>query len=230
MGKKEKTQAFHRREILYAAYALYEENDVNNVTMREVQKKSEYPMATIYNYFRSKEELFFELSTSIMEAKGVWLFELIDKEPNSIKKLFKYFYANFEYLKKYPVELKMMIQYQAFKGKMDNISEEFVQEQNNRRRKMHRTISNIYITGMKDGSFREDLNIEHIHDLVLISLRQAMHRIIIMKDVDDDFFWELVKLLLRSIALPKKGKEIDQLLSQITPDFDLPEKVELADI
>lgn len=59
--RKEREKAALRKQILDAAGQLFREVGYEKTTMRKIAKRIEYNPATIYSYFKNKEEIFFEL-------------------------------------------------------------------------------------------------------------------------------------------------------------------------
>lgn len=55
---KEKIVLFHRENIIKAADELFQEFGLENTTMNMIAKLSNYSTATIYVYFKNKEEIF----------------------------------------------------------------------------------------------------------------------------------------------------------------------------
>lgn len=60
-SRKERERQQHRQEILSAALHLFAEKGFHNVSMQEVAAAAEFATGTLYNFFSSKEDLFFEL-------------------------------------------------------------------------------------------------------------------------------------------------------------------------
>jgi TetR/AcrR family transcriptional regulator len=60
-SRKERERQQHRQEILSAALRLFAEKGFHSVSMQEVAAAAEFATGTLYNFFPSKEELFFEL-------------------------------------------------------------------------------------------------------------------------------------------------------------------------
>jgi len=59
MVKKEALQKFHKDNILDAAGELFQKQGVEGTTMDQIARKAEYSKATIYVYFKSKEEIYY---------------------------------------------------------------------------------------------------------------------------------------------------------------------------
>ena len=61
LSRKERERQRHRQEILSAALRLFAEKGFHSVSMQEIAAAAEFATGTLYNFFSSKEELFFEL-------------------------------------------------------------------------------------------------------------------------------------------------------------------------
>ncbi len=67
-SRKERERKQHRREILTAALALFVRKGFHAVSMQEIAAAAEFATGSLYNFFRSKEDLYFELLVSCAEA------------------------------------------------------------------------------------------------------------------------------------------------------------------
>lgn len=56
--KKEALIKFNRDNILDAAKRLFEQQGINETTMNDIAKEADYSKATIYAYFKSKDEIY----------------------------------------------------------------------------------------------------------------------------------------------------------------------------
>lgn len=66
-SKKEALTQFHRQNILEASKVLFLEKGFTKTTMEDIAKSSEYSKATLYVYFKSKEEILSYLTLESME-------------------------------------------------------------------------------------------------------------------------------------------------------------------
>lgn len=65
--RKERERQQHRQEILSAALRLFAEKGFHSVSMQEIAAAAEFATGTLYNFFASKEDLFFELLDATAE-------------------------------------------------------------------------------------------------------------------------------------------------------------------
>jgi AcrR family transcriptional regulator len=75
MGRRERERQARRQEILNAAEKLFAQKGFFKTTLADIAKDSEFGMATIYQFFPSKEEIYFTLITEKTEQ----LFSLTEK-------------------------------------------------------------------------------------------------------------------------------------------------------
>ena len=104
MGIKERKQRNRKemeKHILDAAMKLYLKEGYKNVTIRKIAKSIEYSPATIYLYFKDKEEIFFTL-----QKHGFEKFVKIQISVQSIKNPVKRLLAHGEAYVKFALENK----------------------------------------------------------------------------------------------------------------------------
>lgn len=61
LSRKEKEQIVRKADILGTAERLFATKGFFKTTMMEIAKESEFPIATIYHFFKSKEDIYFKL-------------------------------------------------------------------------------------------------------------------------------------------------------------------------
>ncbi len=66
-SRKERERQQHRQAILSTALRLFAEKGFLNVSMQEIAAAAEFATGTLYNFFSSKEDLFFELLDATAE-------------------------------------------------------------------------------------------------------------------------------------------------------------------
>jgi len=64
ISRKERERARHRQEILSAALGLFAQKGYDAVSMQQIAATAEFATGTLYNFFRDKEDLYFELLVS----------------------------------------------------------------------------------------------------------------------------------------------------------------------
>ncbi|MBN1506983.1 MAG: helix-turn-helix transcriptional regulator [Sedimentisphaerales bacterium] len=66
-SRRRRERQRHRQEILSAALELFAQNGFHNVSMHDIAAAAEFGTGTLYNFFSSKEDLFFELLVACAE-------------------------------------------------------------------------------------------------------------------------------------------------------------------
>jgi AcrR family transcriptional regulator len=61
LGRKEREFQLRRAEIMTAAMRLFANQGFHRTTMSEIAKEAEFSTGSLYNFFKSKEELYFTL-------------------------------------------------------------------------------------------------------------------------------------------------------------------------
>jgi len=89
-SRKEREKQRHRQEILAAGLRLFAEKGFHNVSMQEIAAAAEFATGTLYNFFASKEDLFFELMEA--SAADAWnlLLPTLDGPDDERRKLVRF--------------------------------------------------------------------------------------------------------------------------------------------
>ena len=67
LGRKERERQAHRREILEAAERVFVRKGYHGATVEEIAQEAEFAVGTLYNFFKSKEEMYAEVIRKIAE-------------------------------------------------------------------------------------------------------------------------------------------------------------------
>ena len=89
-SRKERERLRHREEILSAAMRLFAENGFHNVSMQEIATAAEFATGTLYNFFPSKEDLFFELLASCAEESLALILPALEGPGDEREKLARF--------------------------------------------------------------------------------------------------------------------------------------------
>lgn len=112
--RKEREKLARKTEITNAAERIFFKKGFENSTMDDIAKEAEFTKKTIYSYFKSKEELYFEIMLSAFNI----LNELFDKvvsensKSSEIEKISKFGKAFIEFSRKYPGYFKAISDYE----------------------------------------------------------------------------------------------------------------------
>jgi len=85
--RRENKKSLKRERIIETAFELFSKKSYHEVMMEDVAKLTSVAKGTVYNYFSSKEELYFSIMKQRMEKLTNSLTEKIENETNSINSL-----------------------------------------------------------------------------------------------------------------------------------------------
>lgn len=85
--RREKKKNIKREKIIETAFELFSQKSYHEVMMEDVAKLTSVAKGTVYNYFSSKEELYFSIMKQRMEKLTNSLKEKTENENNSVDSL-----------------------------------------------------------------------------------------------------------------------------------------------
>lgn len=107
--RKKEPQNVHRKNIAMAAESLFREKGIENTSMNDIAKEAGYSKATLYVYFKDKEEL---ISVLVLESMQK-LYEYISKalvNGDSVETRYKNIcWALVKYQEDYPLYFGMVL-------------------------------------------------------------------------------------------------------------------------
>lgn len=83
IGLRERKRAATRQRISDCATRLFERDGFENVTLAQVAEAAEVSVKTVTNYFKAKEDLFFDAEPAILEAMVEVLRRRASKSPTA---------------------------------------------------------------------------------------------------------------------------------------------------
>lgn len=84
MSKKEALEQFHRNTISTVANSLFQDKGIEKTTMDDIARAAEYSKATLYVYFKSKEEICHYLTLKGMQGLHERLAEILQQDSGAI--------------------------------------------------------------------------------------------------------------------------------------------------
>ena len=98
IGRKEREYLAHRGEILSAAEKVFAEKGFFLTTMREIAEAAEFGTGTLYNYFKSKEELYLTLIDGKVEEINRLVKAGLCRKASAIERVQKVLGLEFEFI------------------------------------------------------------------------------------------------------------------------------------
>lgn len=156
ISRKERERLTRESEVLLAAEKLFIGKGFESTTMEEIAKASEFTKRTVYQYFTSKENLFFAVILSGVKQMFSYIEEEIKAGSNGFEKLTGIRRALYRYMKESPDIYRLMNYTQYIKSDPAGIP--YYQELEKYNRRLFNLFGRLMEEGMRDGSIRTDLN------------------------------------------------------------------------
>ncbi len=80
-----------RKDIALSCKELFIKNGINNLTISEVAKTAKVGKGTIYEYFKNKEEIVFEIVNILLQEHNIEKKLRIDSKENTKEKIIEFF-------------------------------------------------------------------------------------------------------------------------------------------
>lgn len=167
--KREIKRERKREKILDAAAELFSTKHYHEVMMDDVAKLISVAKGTVYNYFDSKEELYFTIMHTRMENLLSLLKQKIESEQNSIDSLRAFVVHLYMFMMKYR---KFFLIYQR---ETLNKQNSFCEEMLFLEKQMKQMITQVISSGEKEGVFRK-VDEEFAISLILGSIYGAVQK------------------------------------------------------
>jgi AcrR family transcriptional regulator len=128
MSKREETKKENRAKILGSALAVFSEKGLDGANIRDIIRDSELSPGTFYNYFESKEEVYYSLLDDIIaniriEARNSWMKSSeggLDSIAQSFESFLNIFVSHPDYLKFFERN-QHHVRELRYNGKLDGI-------------------------------------------------------------------------------------------------------------
>jgi len=159
--RKNREKNMRKQQIQNAAKKLFILKGFHSTTMEEIAQKAELSPATIYLYFKNKDELYAKLNIISMQ----YLFDEIEKiyknqKLSAISKILKIKDAMYDTFRYDPLILRNIFHIQL-EDALPSLSKELLDQVNHISWKVLTMISNVYEEGVRQGKFRGGLGIAH---------------------------------------------------------------------
>jgi AcrR family transcriptional regulator len=154
-SRKERERLTRESGILFAAEKLFTSKGFENTTMEEIAKESEFTKRTVYQYFTSKENLFYAVILAGVRKMFSYIEEEVEAGENGFEKLTGARRALYRYMTEYPDTYRLMNYTQYIKSDPADVPN--FQELSQYNSRLFALFSQLAEAGIKDGSIRKDL-------------------------------------------------------------------------
>ena len=153
--RREREKRLRREQITNAARNVFSEKGFSGATMESIAHAAELSPATLYIYYRNKDELYANLNLQMLDVliekvEGVYLQKRLSPE-EKLKGLEKALYEVYE---SDPVNLINVLQFQSSQA-LRNLSPELSAKLRERSGKALRTIAGIFEDGIREDGFMD---------------------------------------------------------------------------
>jgi TetR/AcrR family transcriptional regulator len=100
IGRKEREYRVHREEILSAAEKMFAVKGFFPATMSDVAREAEFGTGTLYNYFKSKEELYFTLIEEKVEKINRLVKHELSQKASAVEGIKKVLELQFDFIER----------------------------------------------------------------------------------------------------------------------------------
>lgn len=187
--KKEALTKFHRDTILAAAEQLFQKKGIERTTMDDIAKASEYSKATLYVYFKNKEEIVSAMTLNSMTLLENQLRDAIYEGLGIKEKFFSICKKLTLFYEEHPIEFVMLlekIQVNIDTADTPSVMKEifFMGE------KINELIKDLILSGMEEGVIRKD--IEPIETLLM--LWASITGVILLANKKEEYMTDFLRL------------------------------------
>ena len=168
-SKTETKKNIKRKKIIEAASSLFSRNSYHEVMMEDVAKHASIAKGTVYNYFASKEDLYFSIMNQRMRNLISSLREKIKDETSSVESLHSFVIHLYMFMMKYQ-DFFLIYQKESLKADHELCSELVELE-----KELKNILAGIIKSGKNENFYRQ-IEEDFAVDLVLGSIYGAVYR------------------------------------------------------
>ncbi len=168
-SKKESNKLLKRKRIIESASKLFSQMSYHEVMMEDVAKYAEIAKGTVYNYFETKEDLYFSIMKLRMENLVQSLKNKIQYEMSSIDSLHSFIIHLYMFMMKYQ---SFFLMYQKENLKGDHV---LCNELSRLENELKSLLLDIIKSGQSEKLFR-DVEESFVVDMILGSIYGAIYR------------------------------------------------------
>ena len=154
--RREREKKVREEEIIAAAKKIFFEKGFHDTSMDEIAKASQFSKKTLYQYFKSKEDLFLTVAAREFKMVMAYFKTGIKSETTGLEKIRLLSEAYYAYYKDFPQSFSLMNYCQFIQAPRENLSH--YNEVTELRKNLFQDFADVIEEGKADGSIRKDLN------------------------------------------------------------------------
>lgn len=203
--KTNKIKHAKQQIIVDVALELMENIGINSITMERIALAADYTKRTLYTYFKSKDEILLWLYIDDLNRRWNYQMQQLSNAKTGIEKLNIWAITLFEFCESnnHTLQIQKYMDYQFVN--IDRISEPVFERYKKINNELAEGLQKIVKTGIKDGSFREDIDIgitiNQFLNSYLAILNKAFSESYSFADFDKyDYIYHYLNLFIKSLA------------------------------
>lgn len=156
MDKKAELEQFHRERILDASRSLFREHEPEQTTMDDIAKAADYSKATLYVYFKNKDEIYHTILLERMKEIHQQMIDVLSRENRAmhqyvgiclvLSKFYEESPSQFDHMMEIMVADTELREKSLIMGKLNQMGEDIIA-----------TVGVVIQNGIIEGVFREDI-------------------------------------------------------------------------
>ncbi|GFZ29840.1 hypothetical protein CSC2_03660 [Clostridium zeae] len=201
----------NRADIITAGRELFLKNNFINVNIKDVCIQAGVSRVTFYKHFKSIDELIFEVQIDILECMTDTVSKAGRVGINGIEKLKNMLYAWTDFARENKDQMKFITLFDLYYEAYDSNEELKIKYENFTKLKDNNFLDNIIHSGIKDGSFKKDINIVKTGFYIFQTMMGVLQRVSYTKiPVDcegitsDDIVLSIVDMIISSVENEEK--------------------------
>jgi AcrR family transcriptional regulator len=153
--RKERDKEFRRHQILNAATNMFAKKGFSGATIENIAEAADFSPATIYLYFKNKDELYASLSLKMLKVLVEKIESIGDQENLSPKEKIKALpEALYQVYETDPLNVTHLLRYQSTEALL-NLSPELTSQIKDAAQKYINVMVKIFEKGVREGFFQD---------------------------------------------------------------------------
>jgi len=206
MSRKERTEREwknRRNDIIIAAEKLFFSKGYEHTTIDDIVKRAEFSKSTVYNYIRSKEELFLLVHLRGLKKRKA-IIRAMDAEERGYDKLYLFGRQYYEFYKKYPEYLRLQLYWSVHGIAINKINPSVVEEFRSENEEALQKVEAAFQLELGEVLEKYDINLSRIVSYYLQTLRIILNQAIFPVDPfgrynDADYYFRYLNLFMLGI-------------------------------
>jgi len=205
--KKEALSRFHRMNILRAAESLFLEKGIENTTMDNIAKTADYSKATLYVYFKNKEEIISSITLISMQMFHEQVVKAVSQSSDCLRQYYYLCDAMVGFQRDYPLYFDSLLREINIDIDLPDTPKVY-QDIFDAGERINQAIGFLLQKGIEQGCIRSDINIIEtvfifwagISGVIRMAIQKEKYLTKFLGVTKNEFMHYSFELLLKSIT------------------------------